>query len=225
MMVRAALRAGAWPAVAGASAAALLAGGGGVLFPAAATVLFPISFALLAAAAAFTLDEPASLVVDVTPTGAVRRTGVRAVALLVPLAAGSVLMLAGAMRGLVLPWGSTALALAGNILLGFTVACVGRTRNGEPGAAASGTVALILILPGIVPQVSHWVRTFPTPGGDGLPSDKVWWAVLALCVVTIAASVSDQRLLRRLAGRPRTKRRSTRRRRQDPASPAAGSTS
>jgi hypothetical protein len=62
----------------------MVVGGCGVLFPAATTVLFPLSFALLAATAAFALDEPASLVVDVTPTGAFRRTAVRALALLVP---------------------------------------------------------------------------------------------------------------------------------------------
>ena len=78
MMAGPALRAGAWPAVAGVSAAAMVVGGCGVLFPAATTVLFPLSFALLAAAAAFALDEPASLVVDVTPTGPVRRTTIRA---------------------------------------------------------------------------------------------------------------------------------------------------
>ena len=151
MMAGPALRAGAWPAVAGVSAAAMVAGGCGVLFPAATTVLFP----LLAAAAAFALDEPASLVVDVTPTGAFRRTAVRALALLVPLTVGAVLLVAGALRGLALPWGSTALALAGNVLLGFAVAAVGRTRTGEPGAAASAAVVLILILPGTVPLVSH----------------------------------------------------------------------
>ena len=147
MMAGPALRAGAWPAVAGVSAAAMVVGGCGVLFPAATTVLFPLSFALLAAAAAFALDEPASLVVDVTPTGAFRRTAVRALALLVPLTAGAVLLVAGALRGLALPWGSTALALTGNVLLGFAVAAVGRTRTGEPGAAASAAVVLILILP------------------------------------------------------------------------------
>ena len=51
------LRAGAWPAVAGISGVAVVVGGCGGAFPAAATVLFPICFALLAAAAAFTLDE------------------------------------------------------------------------------------------------------------------------------------------------------------------------
>ena len=63
------LRAGAWPAVAGISGVAVVVGGCGAAFPAAAPVLLPVCFALLAAAAAFTLDEPASLVVDVTPTG------------------------------------------------------------------------------------------------------------------------------------------------------------
>ena len=72
-MTGAVLRAGAWPAVAGVSGVAAVVGGCGAAFPAAATMLFPICFALLAAAAAFTLDEPASLVVDVTPTGPGRR--------------------------------------------------------------------------------------------------------------------------------------------------------
>jgi hypothetical protein len=67
------LRAGAWPAVVGTSGVAVVVGGCGAAFPAAASVLLPICFALVAAAAAFTLDEPASLVVDVTPTGPVRR--------------------------------------------------------------------------------------------------------------------------------------------------------
>jgi hypothetical protein len=90
----------------------------------------PICFALLAAAAAFTLDEPASLVVDVTPTGPVRRTRIRAVALLAPLAAGALVMLAAVVRGLALPWAATGLALLGNVLLGFAAASVIRTRTG-----------------------------------------------------------------------------------------------
>ena len=78
---------------------------------------FPVCFALLAAAAAFTLDEPASLVVDVTPTGPARRTQIRALALLAPLAAGALVLLAAALRGLALPWTGAGLALAGNVLL------------------------------------------------------------------------------------------------------------
>jgi hypothetical protein len=67
MMTGPVLRAGAWPAVAGLTGVAVVAGGCGAAFPAAATMLLPVCFTLLAAAAAFTLDEPASAVVDVTP--------------------------------------------------------------------------------------------------------------------------------------------------------------
>ena len=188
------LRAGAWPAVAGISGAAVVVGGFGAAFPAAATVLLPICFTLLAAAAAFTLDEPASLVVDVTPTGPVRRTQIRAVALLAPLAAGALVLLATAARGLALPWGATGLALAGNVLLGFTAACVARTRTGEPGATTGTAVVLVLMAPALVPHVARWVRTFPAPGAGGLSSDTVWWTVLAVCAVAIAVSLGGRSL-------------------------------
>jgi hypothetical protein len=199
MMVRSMLRAGAWPAVTGVSGAAVVVGGCGIAFPAAATMLFPIAFTLLAAAAAFTLDEPASLVVDVTPTGPVRRTAIRSLALLAPLAAGAVLMLASALRGLALPWAPTGLALAGNVLLGFAAACVARTRTGEPGAPASAAVVLALMAPSLLPQVARWVRTFPASGG-GLSSNTVWWTVLAVCVAAVAVSVSGRPGLRWMPG-------------------------
>src|SRR5690348_10331179 len=149
------LRAGAWPAVLGVTGVAAVVGGCGAAFPAAATMLFPVCFVLLAAAAAFTLDEPASLVVDVTPTGPVRRTGIRAVALLAPLAAGALVLLAAGLRGQVLPWAAAGLALAGNVLLGFAVACVLRTRTGEPGAVAGTAVVLVLMAPSLVPPVAR----------------------------------------------------------------------
>ena len=192
-MVGPVLRAGAWPAVVGVSGVAVVVGGCGAAFPAAATVLLPICFTLLAGAAAFTLDEPASLVVDVTPTGPVRRTRVHAVALLAPLAAGALVLLAAALRGQALSWAAAGLALAGNILLGFAVACVARTRTGEPGPAAGTAVVLVLMAPSLVPQVARWVRTFPSPGAGGLSPDTVWWTVLAVCAVAIAVSASGRR--------------------------------
>jgi hypothetical protein len=195
-MVALVLRAGAWQAVASLSGVAVVVGACGAAFPAAATVLLPICFTLLAAAAAFTLDEPASLVVDVTPTGPVRRTQIRAVALLAPLAAGALVLLAAAVRGQALAWASAGLALAGNVLLGFAVACVLRTRTGEPGAAAGTAVVLVLMAPSLVPQAARWVRTFPAPGAGGPSPDTVWWTVLAVCAVAIAVSVSGRSLPR-----------------------------
>jgi hypothetical protein len=191
------LRAGAWPAVLGVTGVAVVVGGCGAAFPAAATMLFPICFALLAAAAAFTLDEPASLVVDVTPTGPARRTRIRAVALLAPLAAGALVMLAAALRGVALPWAAAGLALAGNVLLGFAAACVARTRTGEPGPAAGTAVVLVLLAPSLVPQVARWVRTFPAPGAGGPSSDPVWWTVLAVCALAITSSIGSRKLPRR----------------------------
>jgi hypothetical protein len=196
------LRAGAWPAVVGVTGVAVVVGGCGAAFPAAATMLFPICFALLAAAAAFTLDEPASLVVDVTPTTPARRTQIRAVALLAPLTTGALVMLAAAIRGLTLPWAAAGLALAGNVLLGFAAACVARTRTGEPGAAAGTAVVLVLMAPSLVPQVARWVRTFPAPGAHGPSSDHVWWIVLAVCVVAIAISIGDRGLPRWMSSVP-----------------------
>jgi hypothetical protein len=163
--------------------------------------MFTIAFTLLAAAAAFALDEPASQVVDVTPTGPVRRTGIRALALLVPVAAGVVLIEVGAQRGLVLPWAAMGLALGGNVVLGFTVACLVRTRTGEPGAPASAAVALILMTPSVLPPVARLLSTFPTSSGNGLSSNTVWWTVLAMCIVTVAVSVRGRLLPRRLSGR------------------------
>ena len=196
------LRAGAWPAVAGLSAVAVVVGGCAVAVPATATVLLTIAFTLLATAAAFALDEPASQVVDVTPTGPVRRTSIRALALLAPVTAGAVLMLAGAQRGLALPWAATGLALGGNLMLGFAVACVARTRIGEPGGPVSGAVALVLMAPLILPFVGSRVSTFPASDGSGLSSNALWWIVLAMCIAAVAVSVNG-RLLPRLSPRPR----------------------
>jgi hypothetical protein len=195
------LRAGAWPAVVLLSGVAAVVGSFGASFPA-ATTLLPVCFALLAAAAAFTLDEPASMVVDVTPTEPVRRVAIRALALLAPLAVGALVLLAAALRGLALPWPATGLALAGNVLLGFTVACVARTRTGEPGPAASAAVVLVLMAPLLVPPVADWIRTFPTAGSDGPSSDAVWWTVLAVCVVAIAISISGRSLPRWMSSVP-----------------------
>ena len=91
------------------------------------------------------------------------------------------------MRGLALPRAAASLALAGNILLGFTAACVARTRTREPGAAADSAVVLVLIAPSLAPQVARWVHTFPAPDAGGPSPDPVWWTVLTVRAVAIAS--------------------------------------
>ena len=96
-MTGAVLRAGAWPAVAGVSGAAVVVGGCGAAFPAAATVLLPICFALLAAGAVVLLAAAlrgqalpwaaAILAVTVVPRFCDRRGNHRAVGALMLLLA------------------------------------------------------------------------------------------------------------------------------------------
>jgi hypothetical protein len=125
---------------------------------------------------------------------------IRSLALLAPLAAGAVLMLAGALRGLALPWAATGLALVGNVALGFAVACVARTRTSEPGAPASAAVVLILLAPSLLPPVARRISTFPTSNGDGLSSNTVWSTVLVVCVTAVTVSLNDRALPRWLPG-------------------------
>jgi hypothetical protein len=195
------LRATAWPVVAGVSALAAVTGAAGVAWPGGGPTLLPISFALLAAAAAFLLDEPASPVVDVTPTSPARRTAVRALALLVPLAVGVGLVLALALRAPGVPgvpgagwasWPAVSLVLAGNVLLGFTVACVARRWVGEPGPQAAFGVVAVLVVPGLVPPLSRWIHTFPAAARypHGLPVTVWWWAVVGVCAAAIAVALT-----------------------------------
>jgi len=92
------LRAAGWPAIAGLTICADAVGACGALLvhmfvgPA----LLAASFALLGAAAAFVLEEPASAVVDVTPARRALLTAMRAVALVAPLLGGFVLVAATA---------------------------------------------------------------------------------------------------------------------------------
>lgn len=200
-MIGPVLRAGAWHAVVGLSAVALVVGGVAAAVPQAGAVLLPLCFALLGAAASFALDEPAHLVVDVAPTSAARRTAVRALALVLPLAVGAAAGLTAARRT-GLPWGATGLALVGAVVLGFAVACLARTRTGEPGPVASAVVVALMLAPTLVPWVPAWLRTSPVPDSRSQPSNALWAVALVACAALIAGSLTDRRALRLLRPKP-----------------------
>ena len=103
--------------------------------------------------------------------------------------------LAGAARAVTLPWPAVGLALAGSVLLGFAIACVARRYSGEPGTQASAAAAFVLIVPGFLPFVAQWVRTFPVTAPDpgGLSSTTFWWLAGTACLAAIAASVPEFR--------------------------------
>jgi hypothetical protein len=189
-MLRTLLRTVPWRAVIGIACAAIALGAVGLTFPAVVSVFFATAFALLAGSAALLLDDPASVVVDCTPTGVVPRTAIRSLGVLAPLAAGFALVGAGVLRGIDVPWAAVSLALVGGVVLGFTVACVARARAGEPGAAAATTVVLVLLIPGLLPFVPRWIHTFPSSVADSRSSERLWSIVIAVCVLAVSVTVT-----------------------------------
>ena len=129
------LRAVTWPAVLSLSAGAVLLGSAGVALGPASKGSASVTAAatLLAATAAFTLAEASAAIVDVTPTGSGRRAAVRAYALSVPLLAGVGLLMAIHARDAVLSTTDLAVAVVGNVVLGFAAAGAGRRASAEPG--------------------------------------------------------------------------------------------
>lgn len=186
------LRAVMWPAVLGLTAGAALVGALGVALGPASTGSIPLTAAgaLLSAAASFTLDEPSAPVIDITPTTPARRIAVRAYALSVPLTAGAVLVIAVHVRNPTLPTTALAVAVLGNALLGFALACITRRRVAEPGALIAAAITVTLVMAPLVKAVARRVQLFPG-SPSAIVSSNTWWTlVIASGLVTIAASQS-----------------------------------
>lgn len=199
-MIGAVLRSGPWRAIVGLSAVAAVVGGAAAAVPKVSALLLPVCYALLGAAAALALDEPAALVVDVTPTSAARRAALRSLALPLPLAVGVVTGLA-VVSETDLPRSATGLALIGTVMLGFSLACVARTRTGEPGAIASVAVGALVMTPALVPRLPSWLRTFPSAESPTQPSNTLWSIALVVCACLIAGSLTDRSVRRGRPGR------------------------
>jgi drug/metabolite transporter (DMT)-like permease len=105
---------------------------------------------------------------------------------------GTGLVLAFALRQPRPSWPAVTLTLAGNVLLGFAIACVARRRTGEPGPLAAAAVVAILIVPGLLP-VARWVHTFPAAAPDphGLPATVLWWVMGGVCAVAVGVSLTS----------------------------------
>ena len=185
------LRGVAWSSMTGATGCAIVLGGIGVALARSSVgpTLLTGAFTLLAAAAALTLDEPASAVVDVTPTRLAQRTAARGCALSVPLAAGVAIAIAVLLRNPRLSTAALLLAGVGNVLVGFAAACLGRRRSSEPGAwAAIAVILALVVLPQLGPD-GRRVHTFPAPAGTPGLSATSWWSLaIALSLLTIAVT-------------------------------------
>jgi hypothetical protein len=186
--------------------------------------LLTTAFALLAAASAFTLDEAASVVVDVTPTKPAPQIAARAVALAAPLCGGLTLVLATALHTTTVPIRGMSLALVGNVLLGFAIAGVARLRTGEPGVGASSAALFVLVVPVIYEPVARRVHTFPgslrTSGG--VSANTLWWLLGALSLVVVVLAAGCDRIIRPIRlPRPRLRLRLPARRPRRPRPPTS----
>ena len=195
------LRGVTWTAVAGITGCAVVIGGAGVALGPASTgsIALAASYTLLAAAAASTLDEPAAPVVDVTPTGRVRRTAICGYALSVPLIAGAFLVAAVHARDASQSAPDLVVAAVGNVLLGFAVACAARCRSDEPGMWAATAITVLLVIPPGLGPVPRWIQTFPNPSHTASLSSNTWWSlVIAGSLTSIPASALSWRPFSRL---------------------------
>ena len=186
------LRGANGPAIVGLSCCAATLGAGGVVLidDSIGRALLTAAFAALAAASAFALDEPCHAVVDVAPTRPAAQTAARAIATAAPLAVGLALWGATRISTPVLPMATVALALAGNLLLGFAFAVVARLRHGEPGVRASSTALLVLILPVMCRPLARHVQTFPgtSTATSGISAVTWWWLAGSASFITIAVA-------------------------------------
>ena len=192
------LRGAYWSAIAGLTVIACAIGAGGIALAHyfVGPPLLAAAFALLAAASAFTLDESASAVVDVTPTGPAAQTAARAVALTAPVCGGLGLLAGVALRPTPVPIWAVVLALIGSVLLGFAVAGVGRVQTGEPGLWASAATAFPLVLAPLYEPVSRRIHTFPATRSEAT-SSNTWWAIAAtISMLLIAIAARSDRAFR-----------------------------
>ncbi|MGE0027145.1 MAG: hypothetical protein AB7O78_05550 [Thermoleophilia bacterium] len=147
-----------------------------------------IAVGLLAAAAAWCMDEDAAAVVDTLPRSLAWRTAARGLAV-VPLAAvwaATLIAAAGFLpdhRDLFLRQGAAAL------LLGVAVATWLRWRGAAtPGAAAgTGALAVVAVL-SLVRPADDQVPLFPAWEGWAR-SGAIWWALLAAGAALLAWSL------------------------------------
>ena len=172
-----------WSAFGALTVAGAAIGSAGIVLSSQSIMLFVVSSALLAAGAAFVLDERASQVADVTASRR-RQIRVRTSLLAFPLTVAGVLATVARAEGGVARL-SLFYAFSGALLLSFSVACSLRKRSGLPGlVAATGCLAITLI-PAVFGGLSP-IQTFPGTGSsDALLSSDSWWTISNLCCLVL----------------------------------------
>lgn len=184
------LRAVTWPAVLGLTAGAALLGAAGVALgpESIGSVTLAPAATLLAAAAAFTLDEPAAAIVDITPTSRTRRITARANALSVPLLVGIGLATAIHARDATLSTSDLAVAMIGNVLLGFAAACAARRSSAEPGILTATAITVTFVVAPLISPIARRIQLFPASPNASVSSTTWWTLIIIGGILTVAVT-------------------------------------
>ncbi len=155
--------------------------------------LFAAGFAVLAAAAAFVLDEPAAEAVDAGPTTMRERALARGLALGLPAGLGLLAVGGVELRAPAVPATGLALEVLGCVVLGVTVAAVLRaTGFATPGDAAASGVALALLACARLEPFRTWVLMFPSdPDAVWGRTVLLWAGLMALCAAALWVCTRD----------------------------------
>jgi hypothetical protein len=177
-----------WMALLGCCTGALLLAGVLARWPSMALVALPALVGSCAAAAAFTFDEPALPVVEVTPRGATWRRTARLAAAGVPLLLWAVFVLVRPgdlplSRGWWLLIGLAAITLTAGL-----AALASRRAVPSPGGALAGGVVLAAIAPVVIGAFLDWESLYPM-GQFPTSVVVVWLSVGAAGVLACLAAL------------------------------------
>jgi hypothetical protein len=137
-----------------------------------------VGIPLLAAAAAYVLDEAASEAVAAVPITVRARTGSRIIVAVAIVMLGTLGLGAVAMRTTGVRMGM-AVQLAGLALVAVAASAAMRRRFAEPGEAVGGGLLAVVLALTIAQPLGRWVDLFPTEEGQRWAASFVVWGAIA----------------------------------------------
>lgn len=150
-----------------------------------------LGLAVLAAAAAFVLDEPAAAAVDAVPATRRRRTVARTIAAGVPLAVWAVGAVALHWRNPSTPLAALLVEGAGVVAVAVAASAALRSAGwAEPGEAVAPAVAAAVLAALIFQPPPRSVPAFPVADGWAA-STALWATVLVVSTVVLVGGSAD----------------------------------
>ena len=195
-------------ALAAAGIGLLLLGMGWIGSPVASAAV-RVGVPLVAAAAAYVLDEAASEAVGAVPTSLRARTGARLFVAAAALALGALALAGVALRSGTGATLGISVQLTGLALVAVTAAAAMRRRRAEPGEAVAGGLLAVVVALTLAHPLDRWVELFPSqPGQRWAGSLLVWSVVAGVSIAGLYAATRDP--LERTVGARRTRSRALR---------------